>query len=272
MTVKMHVNSKDEVRKCRAIIKCRYSSEHHFNDEASAIAFVEEKLRNENLDNTFARLTKASSKPITESPSGSYLLEDEERDSKSSNKPGTQNHKIMPPASRDFNKIELLQYTFFQKNFEGKTGIPMEHTILANPKIHTSVYPWAESRLTKGVICRTDTKLERGLNDQHYLNYSIIETFNIKTGLSQNTLFIDAISVPNDSRGQGLALELIDEMCEQYPDLQVPESYDLTQDGKDFRKKLQAARGDKFAGCVSGSMEFDPDGENEVGYFDNDQP
>lgn len=58
--MKFHVNPKDQTRKCRALIKCRYASDHHFDSAKQAQDFIEQKNLEQNSNNIIATLKKTS--------------------------------------------------------------------------------------------------------------------------------------------------------------------------------------------------------------------
>lgn len=252
--MKVHINHKDEVRKCRALIKCRYAEENHFESESEARAFIEEKSFSTYSENSLVSLRKSAE--IVDSVSGANLLDWEKESAQSVGDKGVNREEIFAPQSSEFKRATSGKYVFFQRRFKGKTGFPMEHTILANPRILRESHP-NHNAVARGVICRSDKNLIEGMNNQHFINYSVVDALNVETQQREKIVCIESITIPKESQGRGLASELIDELSVAYPDLRIPETHIMTTYGKDFFKRLQSNRGDRFKGLLNGRLEFD---------------
>lgn len=280
--MKFHVNLKDQTRRCMARIKCRYSSDHHFSTKEEAQDFIEHKSlekNSKNLISTFKRLNKESKAStaetkdslLFESPlstsTGKSLLNWEKIVKGLVGSHGKAREEVFAPTLENFTKTNASGYTFFQREFTGKTGISMEHTIIGDPKILPLSGP-NHNAVARGVIAPKGSTITTGLKNQHLVSYAVVESLNVETQEKEHIVFIDGISIPDDLKGKGIASELIDEIILAYPDLRIPETRSLTIDGKRLFENLQKSRGEKFKGYLNGRLQFDARESGKVNYIE----
>jgi hypothetical protein len=268
-----HVNDKDQTRKCRALIKCRFLESHHFDSLGDGNAYVERKLKEEYTRNMFTTLRRENSEnpayyPTVEGSGKWDLIEYEKEESRLFPRIGEQ-RQITEPIPKNFNKSQEERYIFFSREVKSKTGSPVEHVVLGNPDLILEGVGVNQNALVRGIICRSDETHKSGMRNQYGLRYSLVNATNRGSGEKENILVIETISIPDDQKGKGLASELIEEMMLAYPNAKVPETGSMTKEGQAMFKRLQATRGDKFKGFISRDLIFDPNEEGGANYIED---